>query len=65
MLFNDPWNIAIMVAVVAVAIILMWGLGTFGFGSDTGKQSNKIMRYRIYAQGFAVALIAILFYFKK
>lgn len=64
-MFNDPVNILILIAVAAVGIILMWGIGTFGVGKDNGKQANKIMRYRIYAQGFAVALIAAVFYLRK
>jgi cytochrome oxidase assembly protein ShyY1 len=65
-MFNDPFKFIILIAVVAVALILMWGLGTFGVGkADSGKQSNKIMRYRIYAQAVAVALIAAAVYLRK
>ncbi len=64
-MFDDPMNLIVAVAVLIVALILLWGIGTFGLGKDTGKQSNKIMRYRIYAQAVAVAIIAAVFYLRK
>ena len=38
----------------------MFGVGTFGRGGDFNRRNaNKIMRWRIYAQGAAVALILL------
>ena len=38
--------------------ILVMGVSNFGKGGEeAGKRSNKLMRYRIYAQFVAVALI--------
>ncbi len=62
---SDPlfWLMALSVA--AVLIILMMGLGTFGKGGDFNrKNANKIMRWRIGAQLFAVVMI-VLFVFLR
>ncbi|MEL6682556.1 MAG: twin transmembrane helix small protein [Pseudomonadota bacterium] len=62
---GDPlfWFMALSVA--AVLIILMMGIGTFGKGGDFNKKhANKIMRWRIGAQFFAVVLI-LLFVFLR
>lgn len=55
---NDPLFIIVLLAVVAVLIILMLGLGGFaGGGAFNKKHSNRLMRYRILAQFIAVVLI--------
>jgi hypothetical protein len=55
---DDPLFIVLLVAVFAVLIILMIGLGGFaGGGAFNKKNSNKLMRYRIGAQFVAVVLI--------
>ena len=52
-------QIALMVALLAVAGILGWGVLTMARGGDYNiKNSNRIMRYRIIFQ--AIALIIIL-----
>lgn len=57
---NDPLFALIVIAVGLVLLILVSGLGTFGKGGDFNKNNaNKIMRWRIIAQGIAVALIVI------
>ncbi|MFT7107876.1 MAG: hypothetical protein ACJAVT_002405 [Yoonia sp.] len=41
-------------------------MGTFGKGGEgSAKRSNKLMRYRIYAQALAVALIVIFVLVRK
>ncbi|GAA6178289.1 twin transmembrane helix small protein [Sulfitobacter pacificus] len=55
---DDPLFIILLLAVCAVAIILMIGLGGFaGGGAFNKKNANKLMRYRIGAQFVAVLLI--------
>ncbi len=55
---DEPLFIAILLAIAAVVIILMMGLGGFaGGGAFNKKNSNKLMRYRILAQFIAVLLI--------
>jgi len=50
-----------MLVCFAVVVILALGLGSFGKGGEEGsKRSNKMMQYRIIAQGLAVVLIVIL-----
>lgn len=57
---SDPFFWVIVLAVAAVLIILMLGIGTFGKGGDFNrKNANKIMRWRIGAQLVAVILIVI------
>lgn len=62
---SDPlfWFMALSVA--AVLIILMMGIGTFGKGGDFNKKhANKLMRWRVGAQLFAVMMI-LLFVFLR
>ena len=57
-MLNDPLFIVVALAVVAVAAILLVGIGGFAVGSD-GKRANKIMQLRIVAQLVAVVLILL------
>ncbi|MDA5093218.1 twin transmembrane helix small protein [Aliiroseovarius sp. KMU-50] len=59
-MLNDPLFILVIVAVAAVLIILLMGIGTFGVGGKVArKHSNRFMRYRIYAQAVAIVLILL------
>ncbi len=60
-MFNDPLFIIVLIAMAAVVLILARGLSFFGKGgAEAAKQSNKMMRWRIYAQ-FAAVVLVILF----
>ena len=55
---KDPLFIVAAIAALAVAGILMVGIGGFAKGGDFNKKhANRIMRYRIIAQFVAVILI--------
>ncbi len=57
-MLSDPFFIIVLIAVLAVAVILMVGIGGFGRGGDFNrKHANRVMRWRLYAQAFAVALM--------
>ena len=59
-MLNDPLFIVVAICVLAVVVILMIGIGSFAKGGDFNrKHANRIMRYRIYAQAVAIALILI------
>ncbi len=59
-MLNDPLFIVAAVAVLGVLVILMIGIGGFARGGDFNKKhANRIMRYRIYAQAAAIALILL------
>lgn len=60
-MFNDPLFIIVLIAMAAVVLILARGLSFFGKGGkDAAQKSNKMMRWRIYAQ-FAAVVLVILF----
>ncbi len=62
----DPFFILIVVAVLAVVVVLVMGLGGFASGGAFNKaNSNKLMRWRIGLQFIAVILIVIYVYFVK
>lgn len=62
----DPFFILIVVAVLAVVVVLVMGLGGFASGGALNKaNSNKLMRWRIGLQFIAVILIVIYVYFVK
>lgn len=55
---SDPFLVIVMLAVVAVAVVLLFGLGGFaGGGAFNKKHSNRLMRYRLIAQFIAIILI--------
>ncbi len=57
---GDPLFLLVIAAVAIVAAILVTGIGSFAKGGDFHKKNaNRIMRYRIYAQAVAVALIML------
>ena len=59
-MLSDPLFIIVAIAVLIVLAILLTGVGGFAKGGDFNKKhANKIMRWRIYAQGVAVVLILL------
>ena len=55
---DDPLFYVVMLAVLVVAGILLFGVGTFGKGGEFNRRhANRIMRWRIGAQFVAVVLI--------
>ncbi|MFV2054023.1 twin transmembrane helix small protein [Aliiroseovarius sp. YM-037] len=64
-MFQDPLFIIVAIAVLAVVVILMIGIGAFAKGGDFNrKHANRIMRYRIMAQALAVVLILLFILFR-
>jgi hypothetical protein len=65
-MLSDPLFIVAAIACLGVLVILMLGIGTFGKGGEgAAKRSNKLMRYRIYGQAIAVALIVLFVWLRK
>lgn len=65
-MLSDPLFYVVAAACLLVLGILIMGIGTFGKGGeDNRKNANKLMRYRIYAQAVAVALILVFVYFRQ
>lgn len=57
---RDPLFLIAAFACLAVLVILMIGIGSFGKGGEFNRRNaNRIMRYRIIAQAIAVALILL------
>ena len=64
-MLDDPLFIIVAIAVLIVLAILLTGIGGFAKGGDFNrKHANRIMRYRIYAQFVAVALILLFVYLR-
>jgi hypothetical protein len=60
---SDPVFILAALAVAAVAIILLIGIGGFARGGEFNKKhANKVMRWRLGAQALAVVLILLVIY---
>lgn len=63
---DDPLFLVVALALLAVLVILMTGIGGFAKGGDFNrKYANKIMRLRIAAQFIAVILILAFVYFRS
>ena len=59
-MFTDPLALVVVIACLGVALILARGIAASAKGGvDSGKQANKFMRWRIYAQAGAVVVILI------
>ncbi len=59
-MLEDPLFVAMMVAMIAVAGILLFGISAFARGGSFNKKyANKAMRWRIMAQAVAVVLILL------
>ena len=62
---SDPLFWLMSASVLVVLGILMWGIGSFGKGGEYNqKNANKIMRWRIGAQLFAVVMILLFVYLR-
>jgi len=63
-MMENALYLVILLAMFAVVVILMIGIGSFGKGGAFNqKYSNKLMQYRIAAQFVAVMLIVTFVYF--
>ncbi len=61
---DNPLFLMILLAMAAVVIILMLGIGSFAKGGETNKKyGNKMMRWRLAAQFIAVMMIAAFMFF--
>ena len=58
-------TIIALIVTVGVAIILLFGIGTFTRGGDFNRRNaNKIMRWRLAAQFVALILITLVVYLR-
>jgi len=56
----------IVVAILAVVVVLMIGLGSFTKGGEFNrKYGNKLMRLRIIGQAIAIVLILIFVFLRQ
>jgi len=56
-------KIFVVLALIVVAVILFAGLATMWIGGETAsKWSNRLMRYRVLAQGIAIAILLLVLY---
>ena len=63
---GDPLFVIVVIAVLAVAVVLMLGIGGFAKGGAFNKKySNKLMRLRILMQAIAVALILLYIFLRQ
>ncbi|MBT8413665.1 MAG: twin transmembrane helix small protein [Boseongicola sp.] len=65
-MLEDPLFVVVGIAVLIVLGVLLTGIGGFAKGGDFNrKHANRIMRYRIYAQAVAIALILLYVYLRR
>jgi ABC-type anion transport system duplicated permease subunit len=65
-MLSDPLFYLVVAAVLIVAGILLFGIGTFGRGGEFNHQhANRIMRWRIGAQFVAVLLILLYVWLRR
>ena len=62
---ENTLTILALIVTVGVAIILLFGIGTFTRGGEFNRRNgNKLMRWRLAAQFVAVILIATVVYLR-
>ncbi|MGY6696280.1 MAG: twin transmembrane helix small protein [Roseinatronobacter sp.] len=65
-MLSDPLFLLAAAASLVVLVILAVGIGGFGRGGEFNrKHGNRMMRWRLYAQFAAVALIMVFVYFRS
>jgi len=65
-MLQDPLFLIVGAACLVVVFILALGIGGFAKGGEFNrKHANRLMRYRIYAQAIAVALLLIFLFFRS
>lgn len=65
-MFNDPLVLIAVAACLLVLGILALGIGSFGKGGEFNRlHANRLMRYRIAAQAFAVVVIVGIAYWRS
>ena len=64
--FSDPLFVLVILAVLIVLGILLFGVGTFGAGGAFNRRNaNRIMRWRIYMQAIAIALVLLYVFLRR
>lgn len=59
-------KVSVILALAAVAIILLAGLFVMSLGGQIDKKwSNRLMRYRIFAQAIAILIVLAVLYFSS
>lgn len=57
-MFSDPVFVIALIGCLAVAVILLFGIGSFARGGEFNRRNaNRFMRWRLYAQFIVVILI--------
>ncbi len=65
-MLSDPFFLFVVVGAAATVLVLLLGIGGFARGgSANAKYSNRMMRYRIIAQGATVALILLYVFMRR
>lgn len=65
-MLNDPLFIVVGVAMLAVVVILLVGVGGFARGGEFNRRhANRIMRWRIAAQALAIGLILLFVWLRR
>lgn len=65
-MLSDPLFLLAAAAALGVLVILAIGIGGFARGGEFNrKNGNRMMRWRLYAQFAAVALIMVFVYFRS
>ena len=59
-------KVLVILALAAVAFILLAGLFVMSMGGQIDKKwSNRLMRYRIFAQAIAILIVLAVLYFSN
>lgn len=63
---GDPLFILVVMAILAVVVVLVLGMGGFAKGGKVNhKYSNKLMQLRLLLQFIAVGLILLFIYLRQ
>jgi len=65
-MLSDPFFLLVLIGAAVTALVLLLGVAGFGRGGGSNaKRSNRLMRYRVIAQGVTVAFILLYVYMRR
>jgi len=65
-MLSDPFFLLVVIGAAVTALVLLLGVAGFGRGGGSNaKRSNRLMRYRVIAQGVTVAFILLYVYMRR
>ncbi len=65
-MLSDPFFLLVVIGAAVTVLVLLLGIGGFARGGAfNARHSNRLMRYRVIAQGVTVGLILLYVFMRR